>query len=90
MFHSFRLHKHVKLEEEKIKNQEITQREFLMTDSQFKMNEIFHCSNFNNLLLKHKLQTFHLQYTCILQLISSLITLTCITVFLNYINNVFD
>ena len=63
---------------------------FLMTDSQFKMNKISHCLDFDSLLLKHELQTFHLQYTCILQLISSLITSTHITVFLNYTNDVFD
>ncbi len=61
-----------------------------MTDSQFKMNKISHCLDFDSLLLKHELQTFHLQYTCILQLISSLITSTHITVFLNYTNDVFD
>jgi len=33
---------------------------FLVTDSQFKMNEIFHCSDFNSLLLKHESQTFRL------------------------------
>jgi len=61
-----------------------------VTDSQFKMNKIFHCSNFNNLLLKHELQMFHLQYICISQSISSLITLTCITVFLSYTDDVFN
>ncbi len=65
-------------------------KSFLVTNSQFKMNKIFHCLNFDSLLLKHELQTFHLQYTCVSQLISSLITLTCTTVFLNYTNNVFD
>jgi len=65
-------------------------KSFLMTDSQFKMNKIFHCSDFNNLLLKHELQMFHLQYACILQLISSLITSTHTTVFLNYTNDVFN
>ncbi len=63
---------------------------FLVIDSQFKMNKIFHCSDFNSLLLKHELQTFHLQYTCILQSISSLITLTCVIVFSSYTNNVFN
>ncbi len=63
---------------------------FLMTDSQFKMNEIFHCSNFNSLLLKHELQTFHLQYTYVLQSISSLITLTYATVLSSYTDDVFD
>ncbi len=63
---------------------------FLVTDSQFKKNEIFHCSDFNSLLLKHELQTFHLQYACVSQLISSLITSTCIIVLLNYIDDVFD
>ena len=29
---------------------------FLTTDSQFKRNEISHCSDFNSLLLKHELQ----------------------------------
>jgi len=61
-----------------------------MTDSQFKMNKISHCLNFNSLLLKHELQMFHLQYICILQSISSLITLTCITVFLSYTDDVFN
>ena len=28
---------------------------FLVTDSQFKMNKIFHCSDFNSLLLKHEM-----------------------------------
>ena len=28
---------------------------FLVTDSQFKMNEISHCSDFDSLLLKHEL-----------------------------------
>jgi len=65
-------------------------KSFLVTDSQFKINEIFHCLNFNSLLLKHELQMFHLQYACILQSISSLITLTCITVLLNYTNNIFN
>ncbi len=65
-------------------------KSFLVTDSQFKMNEISHCLNFNSLLLKHELQTFHLQYTCVLQSISSLIILIYTTVFLSYINNVFD
>ncbi len=64
--------------------------DFLLTDLQFKMNKISHCSDFDSLLLKHELQTFCLQYACVLQLISSLITLTCITVFSNYINNVFN
>jgi len=63
---------------------------FLVTDSQFKMNEISHCSNFNSLLLKHELQTFHLQYTCISQSISSLIILIYVTVFSSYTNNVFN
>jgi len=63
---------------------------FLATNSQFKRNEISHCSDFDSLLLKHELQMFHLQYTCVLQSISSLITLTCITVLLNYINDVFN
>ncbi len=61
-----------------------------MTDSQFKKNEISHCLNFNNLLLKHELQMFHLQYIYVLQSISSLITLTCITVFSSYTNDVFN
>jgi len=65
-------------------------KSFLVTDSQFKRNEIFHCLNFNSLLLKHKLQMFHLQYACISQLISSLITSTCIIVLLNYTDDVFN
>jgi len=63
---------------------------FLATDSQFKKNEIFHCLNFNSLLLKHELQTFRLQYTCVSQSISSLIISTHATVFSSYINDVFD
>ncbi len=63
---------------------------FLVTDSQFKKNEISHCLNFNSLLLKHELQTFCLQYTCISQSISSLITSTYVTVLSSYTNNVFD
>jgi len=65
-------------------------KSFLATDSQFKMNKISHCSDFDSLLLKHELQMFHLQYACILQSISSLITSMCATVFLNYTNDVFD
>jgi len=65
-------------------------KSFLVTDSQFKKNEISHCSDFNSLLLKHELQTFHLQYTCVSQSISSLITLTCAIVFLNYTDDVFN
>jgi len=65
-------------------------KSFLVTDSQFKMNEISHCSDFNSLLLKHELQTFHLQYTCISQLISSLITSTYTTVLSSYTDDVFD
>jgi len=65
-------------------------KSFLATDLQFKMNKIFHCSNFNSLLLKHELQMFHLQYACILQSISSLITLTCATVLSNYTDDVFN
>ncbi len=61
-----------------------------MTDSQFKMNEISHYLDFNSLLLKHELQTFRLQYTCISQSISSLITLTYATVLLNYTDDIFD
>ncbi len=63
---------------------------FLVTNSQFKRNEISHCSDFDSLLLKHESQMFYLQYTCVSQLISSLITLTYITVLLNYTDNVFD
>jgi len=63
---------------------------FLVTDSQFKINEISHCSDFDSLLLKHELQTFHLQYICILQSISSLITSTHTTVLLSYTDNVFN
>jgi len=61
-----------------------------VTDSQFKMNEISHCSDFDSLLFKHELQMFRLQYTCVSQSISSLIISTCITVLLSYINNVFN
>ncbi len=35
---------------------------FLAADSQFKMNEIFHCSDFNSLLLKHELQMYCSQF----------------------------
>ncbi len=63
---------------------------FLATDSQFKMNEISHCSDFDSLLLKHELQTFRLQYTCISVLISSLITLIHTTVLSNYTDDVFN
>jgi len=63
---------------------------FLATDSQFKRNKISHCSDFDSLLLKHKLQMFRLQYICISQLISSLITSTYVTVLSNYTNDVFD
>jgi len=63
---------------------------FLATDSQFKTDEIFYCSDFDSLLLKHESQMFRLQYACISQLISSLITLTCATVLSNYTDNVFD
>ncbi len=63
---------------------------FLATDSQFKMNEIFHCSDFDSLLLKHELQTFRLRYTYVSQSISSLITLTCVTVLSSYTDDVFD
>jgi len=65
-------------------------KSFLATDSQFKMNEIFHCSDFDSLLLKHESQTFRLQYACISQSISSLITSTYVTVLSNYTDNVFD
>jgi len=65
-------------------------KSFLVTDSQFKMNKIFHCLNFNSLLLKHKLQMFHLQYACISQSISSLITLTYTTVLSSYTDDVFN
>jgi len=61
-----------------------------MTNSQFKMNEISHCSDFDSLLLKHELQMFHLQYICISQSISSLITSTYVTVLSSYTDNVFD
>ncbi len=63
---------------------------FLVTDSQFKTNEISHCSDFNSLLLKHELQTFRLRYACISQSISSLITSTHATVFSSYTDDVFD
>ncbi len=65
-------------------------KSFLVTNLQFKMNKISHCLNFNSLLLKHELQMFHLQYTYVLQSISSLITLIYTTVLLSYINDVFD
>jgi len=65
-------------------------KSFFVTDSQFKMNKISHCSNFDSLLLKHELQMFHLQYTCISQSISSLIILTCTTVLSSYTDDVFD
>jgi len=61
-----------------------------VTNSQFKMNKISHCLNFNSLLFKHELQMFHLQYAYVLQLISSLITSTCITVLLSYTNDIFN
>jgi len=64
--------------------------DFPLKDLQFKMNEISHCSDFDSLLLKHELQTFHLRYACVLQSISSLIILTCVTVLSNYTNNVFN
>jgi len=63
---------------------------FLTTNSQFKMNEISHCLDFDSLLLKHESQTFRLRYTCVSQSISSLITLTCATVFSNYTDDVFN
>ncbi len=63
---------------------------FLATDSQFKTNEISHCSDFDSLLLKHELQTFRLRYACISQSISSLITSTCVTVLSSYTDDVFD
>ncbi len=65
-------------------------KSFLVTNSQFKMNEISHCSDFDSLLLKHELQMFRLQYACILQSISSLITLTYATVLSSYTDDVFD
>ncbi len=68
----------------------LSKKYFFVADLQFKMNEISHCSDFNSLLLKHELQMFRLQYACILQLISSLITLIYITVFLSYTDDVFD
>ncbi len=61
-----------------------------MTSSQFKMNEISYCSNFNSLLFKHELQIFHLQYACVLQSISSLIISIYTIVLLNYTNDIFD
>jgi len=63
---------------------------FLATDSQFKTNEISHCSDFDSLLLKHESQAFRLRYACVSQSISSLITSTCATVLLNYTDDVFD
>ena len=63
---------------------------FLTTDSQFKMNKIFHCSDFNSLLLKHELQMFRLRYACVLQSISFLITSTHIIVLLSYTDDVFN
>ena len=65
-------------------------KSFLTTDSQFKTNKISHCSDFDSLLLKHESQTFRLQYACILQSISSLITSTYVIVFSNYTDDVFD
>ncbi len=61
---------------------------FLATDSQFKMNKISHCSDFNSLLLKHESQMFHLQYACVLQSISSLITSTYATVLSSYTDDI--
>jgi len=61
-----------------------------VTDSQFKMNEIFHCSDFDNLLFKHELKMFCLQYIYISQSISSLITSIYVTVLSSYTDNVFD
>ncbi len=63
---------------------------FLVINLQFKTSKISYCLNFNNLLFKHELQMFHQWYSCILQSISSLITLTYIIVLLNYINDVFN
>ncbi len=63
---------------------------FLTTDSQFKTNEISHCSDFDSLLLKHESQMFHLRYACILQSISSLITSIYTTVFSSYTDDVFN
>jgi len=65
-------------------------KNFLMIDSQFKMNEISYYLSFNNLLFKHELQMFYLQYACISQSISSLITSTCITVLSSYTDDVFN
>ncbi len=65
-------------------------KSFLVTDSQFKMNKISHCLDFDSLLLKHELQMFRLRYTCISQSVSSLITLTCATVLLSYTDDVFN
>ena len=62
----------------------------LTADSQFKMNKIFRCLNFNSLLLKHELQTFHLWYAYVLLLISSLITLIHVIVLSSYKDDVFD
>ncbi len=63
---------------------------FLATDSQSETNEIFHCSDFDSLLLKHESQMFHLRYACVLQSISSLITLTHATVLSSYTDDIFD
>ena len=63
---------------------------FLATDSQFKTNEISHCSDFDSLLLKHESQMFRLRYACISQSISSLITLIHATVLSSYTDDVFD
>ncbi len=63
---------------------------FLATDSQFKRNEISHCSDFDSLLLGHESQTFRLRYACVSQSISSLITSTHATVLSSYTDDVFD
>jgi len=65
-------------------------KSLFVTDLQFKMNKISYYSNFDSLLLKYELQMFRLQYACISQLISSLITSIYATVFSSYTNDVFD
>ena len=62
---------------------------FLATGSQFKANEISHCSDFGSLLLKHESQAFRLRYACVSQSIPSLITSTRATVLSSYTDDVF-
>jgi len=65
-------------------------KSFLVTNLQFKTNKIFHYSDFDNLLLKHELQIFRLQYAYVSQSISSLITSTCAIVLSSYTDDVFN